>query len=209
VAQVARVAAVALTVAIAACGCKTSELKRDESMKANESELKRHLAAAREQSISYFSGATLPEAGAVRAAAQGQSAPWEALTPEERFYLFEIDPTIAARAPGDVRAAAACAGVADAPPEWWGRPYAMTGDAARTLVSLGRATTGCLRPLLDDTTPLRYRDGESNASAEHFSWTTADLAAALIAEILAAPWDGRAPAADRAARRADLRALAL
>jgi hypothetical protein len=60
-----------------------------------------------------------------------------------------------------------------------------------------------------DTTPLRYRDGESNASAEHFSWTTADLAAALIAEILAAPWDGRAPAADRAARRADLRALAL
>src|SRR5207344_475104 len=108
------------------------------------------------------------------------------------------------RAPCDVRAAAACTGVADAPPEWWGRPYAMTGDAARTLVSLGRAAISCLRPLLDDTTPLRYRDGESNASAHHLSWTTADLAAALIAEILAAPWDGRAAAAARAAQRADL-----
>lgn len=168
-------------------------------------EMKHQLAAAKEQSGRYLQGDALPARDAVRAlVASNALARWEALSDEERFFLYEISPEARARATPAEQAGALCTGLRSVSAEWWGTPGTPANDMAERLVALGPAAAACLRPLLDAGETLRYHDGESNAMAQDHGWISGDLAAGLAAAIVGQSYDPTQSADKRAARRAEL-----
>jgi hypothetical protein len=171
------------------------------------SRLRHHLTRARQQSVAY-GPESLPEREAVLSLmATEPRAWWEGLSPEESYLLFEISPDVAARAPVANRAQAYCAGLVGLSAEWWGMPNGADTATAQRMVGLGKAVAACLRDSLQLTTPLHYLDGEANAMAQSYGWSTGDLAAAIAAQILAVPYDATAATDVRVARRAELASL--
>jgi hypothetical protein len=171
------------------------------------SHLKEKLAVAQEQAKNYLSGDALPVGNDVLAIVDKDIRPWwESLSPSEAFFLFEISPRTAARAPIDVRARAYCAGVGIVSAEWWGTPGSPNTEPAARLVAIGRPAAACLVPLFDDDHRTLYKDGETRSDAKANAWTLGDIAAGLAARIVGEIYDASASPADRAARRAGLRA---
>lgn len=168
-------------------------------------EMKRQLATARQQSVSYVHGDALPAGDAVRAlVARDVEATWGALSDDERFFLYEISPDARRRAQPAELARAYCAGLRAVSAEWWGIPGTTANEVAARLVALGASAAACLRPLLDTTSPLRYHDGEANALVRHHGWIAGDLAAGLGAALLGQTFDAMQPPDARARRRAEL-----
>lgn len=171
----------------------------------NITEMKRQLAAAKEQSRIYIHGEALPARDAVRTiAATNPEARWDTLTDEERFFLYEVSPEARRRAPPAVQARALCAGLTAVSAEWWGVPGTPGNEMAERFVALGPAAAPCLRPLLEATGGLRYHDGEANALARDHGWIAGDLAAGLAAAIVGQSFDAMASADERAHRRREL-----
>jgi hypothetical protein len=172
---------------------------------ANIAEMKRQLAAAKEQSRIYIHGDALPARDAVRAlVAADAGARWDALSDEERFFLYEISAEARRHAEPAAQARALCAGMTAVSAEWWGVPGTPSNEMAERLVALGRAVAPCLRPLLSATGALRYHDGEANALAKDNGWVAGDLAAGLAAAIVGQSFEAMAPIEERARRRAEL-----
>jgi hypothetical protein len=175
---------------------------------ANVDEMKRQLAAAKEQSRIYVQGDALPAGDAIRALVTADpQAGWSSLSDEERFFLFEVSPGARANAAPAVQARALCAGLTSVSAEWWGVPGAPGNDMAQRLVALGGAAAACLRPLLDGAAALRYRDGEANTLARDHGWVAGDLAAGLAAAVLGQGYEAMAPAPVRAELARALEAL--
>ena len=165
------------------------------------------LAIARQQSRSYLSGDALPVGDDVRALVSNRSrAWWTELTPVENFFLFEISPPTASRAPANIRAEAFCAGVQQVNSEWWSIPGSRHAETTEHALASDTPITQCLVKLFDDKGELDYADGESNINAEVLRWTVGDLAAGIVAISLGEKYDSRATPEERAARRAELRA---
>jgi hypothetical protein len=169
--------------------------------------LQQHLVKAREESKLYLSGDALPVGAQVRALVeQDARAWWDGLSPLEAFFLFEISPSVASRAPASVRAAAYCAGVADVFSEWWSVPGSPTSETTRHLIESGVPVASCLVEQFDNPKPLHYLDGETSLDAEEHSWTRGDLAAGIVALLLHETYENRAAPDVRTRRRAELRA---
>lgn len=166
------------------------------------------LAEARKQSDAYLSGEALPARKDIAAIVDVDPRPWwQSLTADQAFLLFEASPQTAARAPADVRLSAYCAGVASISAEWWGTPDWPQTALSQRVIALGEPAARCLVRLFDNERRISYKDGEARFEARQNQWTVADLAAALAARAIGEPYDASAPVADRAARRAALRAV--
>lgn len=169
--------------------------------------LREKLATAKMQSNQYLSGAALPVGGEVRALVEKDGRDWwKQLTPIESFFLFEISPTVAGKAPADVRANAFCAGVAEVSGEWWSIPGSKTSETVQHALAAKLPIGPCLVKLFDSTTEPAYDDGESNIHAETYHWTVGDLAAGIVAVSLGETYESSVEPEKRAARRAELRA---
>lgn len=165
------------------------------------------LADARKQADSYLSGDALPARRDIAAIVDADPRPWwQSLTPEQTFLLFEASPATASRAPADVRAGAYCAGVEAVSAEWWGTPVSLETALSQRAIAVGAPVARCLARLFDSDRRISYKDGEARFAARENQWTIADLAAGLAARAVGERYDATAPVADRAARRAALRA---
>jgi hypothetical protein len=172
---------------------------------ANLAEMKRQLAAAKDQSRIYLHGDALPARDAVRAlVAAAPDASWDALSDEERFFLHEISPQARGLAAPAVQARALCAGLSAVSAEWWGVPGSTSNELVQRFVALGGAAAACLRPLLDGERALRYHDGEANSLAKDHGWIAGDLAAGIAAAIVGQSFEEMAPPDARARRRSEL-----
>ncbi len=129
----------------------------------------------------------------------------EHLTPEERFFLFELIPELSQLAGPLLPAEAYCAALPLVPADWWGTPGGADTEAGQHLVALGAAALPCLAAYFDDPRRLVYHQGEANTQAKSFGWTIGDLAAGFAALILAESYDHRASSPEREVRRNELR----
>lgn len=201
---------VLLCAALAACGGSNKMQNQDMSNTATDgaklAQLNQALAEARKQSESYLSGEALPARAQITQLVDGDARPWwEQVAPVDAFLLFETSPQTASRAPADARAKAYCAGVENISAEWWGTPGAPATEVSQRAIALGAPVAKCLAALFDNDRRISYKDGETRGEAKHNGWTVADLAAGLAAKAVGASYDASAPAADRAAARAELR----
>ncbi|MBZ5711967.1 hypothetical protein [Nannocystis pusilla] len=103
----------------------------------------------------------------------------ERFTPIELFFLVETNVLRRESVSAAGLQAAYCAAVRQMPPDWWSMPGSTNTGVARRLLTVPGVET-CLTALLDDRTPLRYLDGESNTLAGDLDWQTGDLAAGLL-----------------------------
>jgi hypothetical protein len=154
----------------------------------------------------YLSAEALPQASAIRSLAR-QLGPGELaqLEPLGRFFVYELIPPAAAAAPAGMVAQAYCAALQQLPAEWWGLPGGTISETGQQLLRRP-GIRDCLLGLFDDSTPLRYLDGEARTWTSQQGWTVADLAAGFVATLQKESYDSFRPAAERADTRRLLRA---
>lgn len=170
--------------------------------------LKPHLQTALEQSAHGVTASVMPVTPDIRALVAGRDLTFVSkLSPEERFFVFEVSPETARRVGVDMLALAYCAALSIVPADWWGTPGAVDTETGRHLVALGTAAVRCLVARFDDLERLVYHQGEANTQARAFDWAIGDLAAGFAAVILKKDYDHRAAASERKHQRDALRRL--
>lgn len=125
----------------------------------------------------------------LRELAEDERAAPQELTLLERFFIYSVSPTLAAKADPVERARSYCAAMQSTSASWWGLPGPSGTPASRALVAMGRQAVPCLVELLHNQTPLHYLNGEAQTMTDNYSFVIADLAAGFLAEILKKPFD--------------------
>lgn len=133
-----------------------------------------------------------------------QTEPWKGLTPIQNFFLFEVAPDKASKAPAAVVRDAYCAALESLPGEWF-TPFSSlsTGTSKRLLAITDM--DACLVRQLDNQKEVDFGDSEAHANASLAHYQVGDLAALFLGARHKLDYDIRAPLAARITRRGELK----
>lgn len=169
--------------------------------------MKRALEQMIRDSQSYYVPEGLPGRQAVLEQLQKQPAPAAKrdLSPLERFFLFEVAPEQAQKAPVDELRGAYCAAMESLMGDWWGTPRGTVDTATSERLLAIDGIDACLLKQLDNDKAIRFGDSEGATIGKRLGFQVADLAAALLARRHHLAYDVDGQPGERKPRRDALR----